>query len=230
MLASTLRNCALTGLKRYPFTRPYSMSAPAIPQWLHDLHSHEHIVDVITTLSKRERARDAARARSRRKSSSSKTARVGGAVMDALSGSLPSDAKIDHYSVSVGSLPENKAGNRYLMLEPYDRTRVVVGEGRSGELSQGHEGVNEGRYINANWVRELAGGKWWIATQAPLPNTVHAFLSVILQPISRPPHQLHPRQYSSETTRVRTVVQLTPNIEKGLRKGVLFYHRMRYTY
>jgi protein tyrosine phosphatase len=198
------------------------MTDSAVPQWLHDLHTHEHIENVISVLAKRERARDNARNRSRRYSASSRKGRgVGGKIMDAVKVNAPSNEELDFYSVSVGSLPENKHGNRYHMLEPYDRTRVVVGDGVKGELSQGNETDQGGRYINANWVRELMGGKWWIATQAPLPATVHAFLSVILQPISRPPHELHPSHtYASATTRVRTVVQLTPNFERGMQKGV----------
>jgi protein tyrosine phosphatase len=145
------------------------MSASAIPKWLHDLHTHDHLTEVILILAKRERARDAARARSRRRAASSMTGRIGGTLKDALAGAVASGDKIDHYGVIVGSLPENKKANRYLQLEPYDRTRVVVGEGAAGQLSQIQEGGSEGRYINANWVREFAGGKWWVATQAPLP-------------------------------------------------------------
>ena len=54
--------------------------------------------------------------------------------------------------------------NRYYQLEPYDRTRVVVGEGDGGHLESGQEleastgSSLGGRYINANWVRELHGG------------------------------------------------------------------------
>jgi hypothetical protein len=195
--------------------RPFSpsMSEDAIPQWLHDLHTHAHIVDVISVLAKRERARDAARARSRRRASGSTKARVGGALVDALAGSMPSDARIDHYSVAVGSAPEHKAANRYLQLEPYDRTRVVVGEGGAGELSEGGSG---GRYLNANWVRERAGGRWWVATQAPLPNTAHAFLSLLCQPIAHP----DPAPAQGAPSRIRTIVQLTPNVEKGMQKGM----------
>jgi protein tyrosine phosphatase len=60
-------------------------------------------------------------------------------------------------------------------------------------------------------VRELFGGNWWVATQAPLPNTMHAFLSMLFQPLShlpasfRPPSSSHP----AKRIRIRTVVQLT---------------------
>jgi protein-tyrosine phosphatase len=57
------------------------------------------------------------------------------------------------------------------------------------------------------------GGKWWIATQAPLPRTIHPFLSLFLSPISNP---LDPSlgQFS-----VRTIVQLTRDVEAGRKKA-----------
>ena len=121
-----------------------------------------------------------------------------------------------HYAVSCGNLPQNQLHNRYLDLEPYDRTRVVVGTGDEESADHGAE-----RYINANWVRELFSEKWWIATQAPLPQSTHVFLSLILQPITCPPRHVHPQ--SPRKTRVRTVVQLTQNIEQGRRKAHAYF-------
>jgi len=64
--------------------------------------------------------------------------------------------------------------------------------------------------LNANWCLEQFGHKWWIASQAPLPATAHAFLSLIRQhiivPVSTSP---------SRSTRIRTVVQLTRLVEGG---------------
>ena len=73
--------------------------------------------------------------------------------------------------------------------------------------------------MNANWVRELFGGKWWIATQAPLPNTTHTFLSLLLQPNSRPPPGLLPPNSSESGSRIRTVVQLTKATEGKITKA-----------
>ncbi|KAH9982292.1 protein-tyrosine phosphatase-like protein [Lactifluus volemus] len=74
----------------------------------------------------------------------------------------------DQYSISVGCSPENHLYNRYATVDA------------------------GGRYFNANWVRELAGGRWTIATQAPLPHTAHEFLSLIagIQPPSAHPRNL----------------------------------------
>lgn len=163
------------------------MSDP-IPQWLHDSHSHEHFERVIVVLAKRERARDSARGRSRQLSTPAdsphaqrRAGRMATAVSKAIPGkSGPDENLVKYFAISAGCQDDAQGCNRYLHLEPYDRTRVVVGDGDPGRLDSG-SGQEErtgvaigGRYINANWVRELAGGHWWIATQAPLPGTIHA--------------------------------------------------------
>jgi protein tyrosine phosphatase len=128
---------------------------------------------------------------------------------------------VTYYSTAIGCHPDNQGANRYSDIEPYDRTRVVVGDLKNAHCSIGAEGTN-GRYFNASWVRELYGGKLWIATQAPLPRTAHVFLSAIAQPISAPPSSLNsPRMHSP--SRVRTVVQLTPNMERGRQKAHIYF-------
>ncbi|KAG5222356.1 phosphatases II [Salix suchowensis] len=122
---------------------------------------------------------------------------------------------IDHYSVETGAHPDQIHKNRYNMVEPYDRSRVVVGC-MDGEAS-GAEGQSCGRYLNASWVKERYGRKWWIASQAPLPSTAHAFLSVILQPSTFPPTSLENK--TNNVGPIRTVVQLTKNIEGGRTKA-----------
>jgi len=106
----------------------------------------------------------------------------------------------DYYSTALGCSSENQFCNRYADIIPYDRTRVEAG----------------GRYFNANWIRELAGGRWSIATQAPLPNTAHEFLSLI---IGLHPHFGPPGEPALRFARVRTVVQLTRNVESGRQKA-----------
>lgn len=59
------------------------------------------------------------------------------------------------YSVRAASQPATQNQNRYCDIEPYDRNRVLV-----GSLSR-----DEGRYLNASWVREIEGQAWWIAAQ-----------------------------------------------------------------
>jgi protein-tyrosine phosphatase len=65
-------------------------------------------------------------------------------------------------------------------------------------------------------VRELAGGRWTISTQAPLPNTAHEFLSLVAgihAPLGLP------EEPALGFTRVRTVVQLARNVESGRQKA-----------
>ncbi|KAG8993465.1 hypothetical protein FRB90_000683 [Tulasnella sp. 427] len=102
------------------------------------------------------------------------------------------------YSVRAASTPVNQNRNRYADIEPYDRNRVQVGSNGANEV--------EGRYLNASWVREVEGRAWWIAAQAPLFETTHAFLSLFtsLQP---------------ESLRPTTIVQLTPIVENNIRKA-----------
>lgn len=195
-------------------------NAPAIPVWLKTSQSSSHITSVLRTLSQRERTRASARNASRHRSHPSRAHRFSHIIP-----SLTSKSEhVNYYSVSVGSHPDNQAGNRYGDIEPYDRTRVVV---TNAGLEKGDAATSSvGRYLNANWVRERAGGKWWIATQAPLPHTAHVFLSVVLQPITRPPEALRstgPPASSSRTSRVRTVVQLTQNFESGMRKAHVYF-------
>lgn len=132
---------------------------------------------------------------------------------------------VEHYSIAVGVNKKNHANNRYLNIIPYDRTRVTV----RWPLTDAEVDTTEGeRYLNANWVLECQGKKWWIATQAPLPQTAHAFLSLILQPNVCPlPALLSSHsdnvQATTTTSRVRTVVQLTQNIEDGRRKADFYF-------
>lgn len=121
-----------------------------------------------------------------------------------------------HYSIGIGMHHLHLPMNRYMDIIPYDRTRVVVNHG-----SNKHDtSLNvDGRYLNANWVLERFGHKWWIAAQAPLRHTAHAFMSLILQPSVTPPQS----SSSTRTSRVRTVVQLTRHVENGRRKADVYF-------
>jgi protein tyrosine phosphatase len=164
------------------------MSPPPVPSWLQKAYNEEHITYLWRILADRERSRIGIRLLS---------------ACHSRAQQHPSGAQAhiaDQYSISVGCSPENHLYNRYADVIPYDRTRVDAG----------------GRYFNANWVRELAGGRWTIATQAPLPQTAHEFLSLIagIQPPLGPPEEP-----SLKISRVRTAVQLTRNFESGRQKA-----------
>ncbi|KAI9570119.1 protein-tyrosine phosphatase-like protein [Boletus coccyginus] len=120
-----------------------------------------------------------------------------------------------HYSVAIGRDPVNRWGNRYSNIEPYDRTRVVVSVSGTACLACGE---GQGRYFNGSWVRELHGQRLWIATQAPLRDTAHAFLSVLSQPVGSSSDTSLP-----QGSRVRTVVQLTLNYENGRIKAYPYF-------
>lgn len=109
------------------------------------------------------------------------------------------------YRTSVAMLPINVRCNRYMDVVPYDKSRVVL---------------STGAYINASWVKELAGGKWTIATQAPLDRTAHSFLSMFLVPITPPGSTVSPPPTAN---RLRTIVQLTPNMEGRLTKAFPYF-------
>ncbi|KAI0778808.1 phosphatases II [Trametes elegans] len=188
---------------------------PGLPKWLENAHNAAHITIVLRALQKRERARIAARAASKHQSHPSKRHRI-----SHIASTIAAKAEhVNYYSIAAGSDPDNEPDNRYSDIVPYDRTRVVVCPGEPTHDCP--SSCSSGRYLNANWVRELAGGKWWIATQAPLPHTTHAFLSVILEGISPPPGS----QYSAirSLNRVRTIVQLTQNLEGGMRKAHVYF-------
>lgn len=204
-----------------------NVASKRVPTWLTESQTLPHLEIVLQTLSKREISRQLVRNSSRTKAPDSPPSRL--SRTRKFTARLPSltrtPSKVEHYSVSVGFRPENIPGNRYLDLEPYDRTRVVVGSSKGEEGDE--ELVQRDRYyLNASWVRELYGRKWWIAAQAPLPNTAHSFLSVILQPVSRPPLSLQASEHAplkTKTCRIRTVVQLTRHIEGGRRKAHVYF-------
>ena len=113
------------------------------------------------------------------------------------------------YCTSVAQIPTNTRFNRYTDVVPYDRTRVLL---------------SNGAYLNASWVRELAGGRWTVATQAPLDKTVHAFLSMFLLPVVPPQNQTASTPSDVQASnRLRTIVQLTPNVEGNLNKAFQYF-------
>lgn len=161
------------------------------PSWLQIALQKSHIENVVTVLEYREFQRQIIR---RSRDSSSKRRNPPFPIE-------PGDQV--YYSCSVGKEPPHRSKNRYYALEPYDRTRVLVPDGIR---------TDNHRYLNANWVRELSGGKWWIASQAPLPHTIHAFLTLGICPAV--PHSGSQSRIAAPR-RVHTLVQLTTQVDAG---------------
>ncbi|PPQ64281.1 hypothetical protein CVT26_002165 [Gymnopilus dilepis] len=202
----------------------------SMPHWLQAINTEGYIINALDLLSTREFKRYTARnasVRSRPAEEQRTPPRAGNFSKALLSliGTRKIDAfrrHVEHYSIATGAHESHKNMNRYMDIIPYDRTRVVVQHDGSYGGSEGEESVWDGRYLNASWVQERYGRKWWIAAQAPLQYTAHAFLSVILQPILRPPDMSASpanESPSSRSCRVRTVVQLTQDVEGGRRKA-----------
>ncbi|KAK7439348.1 hypothetical protein VKT23_017574 [Stygiomarasmius scandens] len=143
----------------------------------------------------------------------------------------PMNEPLTWYSTSVGSSPLHGTENRYCDVVPYDRTRVVLAPTSVSSppptptsTSRSHvtnEDIESGDYLNASWVHEFYGKKTWIATQAPLPDTVHTFLRVLLGEALPPPLSSTSQSGATATSHgsPRTIVQLTRNIESGMRKA-----------
>ena len=185
-----------------------------IPPWLVRASEDTYQRAVFAELSKREKERSSYRRTPPTNTSAS-------TLLKFLPGksTLSQPEKPDlpkYYSVAIGCDPANRWGNRYSNIEPYDRTCVVVGISGTGCRLGCGEG--QGRYFNGSWVKELHGQKLWIATQAPLRDTVHAYLSVLSQPVGSSSDPSFP-----QGSRVHTVVQLTRSVEKGRVKAYPYF-------
>ncbi|XP_052410012.1 tyrosine-protein phosphatase non-receptor type 12-like isoform X2 [Carassius gibelio] len=74
------------------------------------------------------------------------------------------------YPTNVGEQEENVKKNRYKDILPFDHSRVKV------TLKTSNQDTD---YINANFIKGIAGPEAYIATQGPLPNTVLDFWRMI---------------------------------------------------
>lgn len=188
------------------------------PPWLQSSLQQSKLPVILQTLESRELLRESART-TRIEPSSNPHTRL---YLDLRHSRIPSKI-LAHYSCAVGQRPLYKRHNRYLALEPYDRTRVLVPTPAHGqpnsEAGDTSSGTLQCRYLNANWVRELAGGKWWIAGQAPLPIATHAFLTLCMYPVALPSTASTTSSHASPMRRVQTIVQLTPMVEGGRRRA-----------
>ncbi|KAJ3897864.1 protein-tyrosine phosphatase-like protein [Lentinula edodes] len=233
-----------------------------LPRWLQTAYTTSHIQSALTTLDEREDARvhfraesiESVRSKNANQHLSVDAVQPGGAgkikakskaASEAISSHLhssdsafDSSESINFYSIASGTLPVNRQRNRYMDVLPYDRTRVKIKVPHFGNPGSVHDHLSgddksEGLYLNANWVQEKYGRKWWIASQAPLRNTAYTFLSLLLEDMFPPSLSpsvastssnpsvlaLKSRINESHHSRPRTVVQLTQNVESGRRKA-----------
>ncbi|XP_054850076.1 receptor-type tyrosine-protein phosphatase H [Eublepharis macularius] len=89
---------------------------------------------------------------------------------------------------TVAEYPENREKNRYSNVLPYDSSRVLLGPSISDPNSD---------YINASYIPGYHREKEYIATQGPLPGTLHDVWRMIWE------------------QRITTLVMLTNCIENG---------------
>ncbi|KAJ4470786.1 protein-tyrosine phosphatase-like protein [Lentinula aciculospora] len=197
-----------------------------LPRWLLNAYTAPHIQSALTILDEREDARAG-------KGMTSKAVAAVEANSSHLLNSTSnfySSESTNFYSIVSGTSPENRLRNRYMDVLPYDRTRVKVQlpyfQNSGGvHAPQAVDEHSEGLYVNANWVQEKYGRKWWIASQAPLRNTAYTFLSLLLEDVHPTTSTTaDPSSMASTTQHIhwscpRTVVQLTQNVESGRRKA-----------
>ncbi|KAF4612111.1 hypothetical protein D9613_004118 [Agrocybe pediades] len=178
----------------------------------------DHISYVLRTLGSRERRRSVARhvclMQELEKSQVEKDGRLQEIIADSMGRKGITQEQVTHYSIANGLHDDTKGMNRYTDIIPYDRTRVQVGKPGAGEGR-----THPPRYLNANWVLERYGHKWWIAAQAPLNSTAHAFMSLMLTPVLPPRTSSSTQSSKKPPIRIRTVVQLTQNVERGMKKA-----------
>ncbi|XP_062589187.1 tyrosine-protein phosphatase 99A-like isoform X2 [Saccostrea cucullata] len=72
----------------------------------------------------------------------------------------------------VGAHPENKQKNRYVNIQAYDHSRVVLQKSIQGRQRQSD-------FINANYIDGYKKPRAYIATQGPMPNTFADFWRMV---------------------------------------------------
>jgi len=83
---------------------------------------------------------------------------------------LNEHSQVANQAIKNASAPYNKVKNRYLTNLPFDETRVAL---------RPLHGVPGSDYINASFIDGYMKEKAFIATQAPLPNTVDDFWRMV---------------------------------------------------
>ena len=98
------------------------------------------------------------------------------------------------YDCEHAFLEQNYNKNKYKMIYPYDKSRVVI----TDISSCGND------YINASYIPGFYTTEHFIAAQAPKPNTLSSFWHMVWE------------------QGVRTIVSLTNRVEQGRTKYILY--------
>ncbi|GAA5821274.1 hypothetical protein JCM11251_004547 [Rhodosporidiobolus azoricus] len=190
----------------------------AIPPFL-AITSRPALANILSTLGEREQQRRALAEQGRMRAAMERSTEGSGIGRNAPA--PPSEGEEeesnDWFAVAAGTTRENMSKNRYGDIIAYDRTRCLP------PLRTTAAG-NEPSYVNASLVQEPQLGlpieqlkrRWWVAAQAPIPSTVHDFLSLLLTPPSSLAYQT--LSTVSPTTSpslplINLIVQLTPLVE-----------------
>jgi protein tyrosine phosphatase len=107
------------------------------------------------------------------------------------------DPESDKYTMEIAR--QNRSLNRYTDVSPYDSSRVTISS-------------DDDDYVNASYIR--TPHRTYIATQAPLPNTVSAFWKMMWENI----------QGTKEDT-VSTIIMLTQCVEGAVEKCTRYWPR-----
>ncbi|GAA6004780.1 tyrosine-protein phosphatase [Rhodotorula paludigena] len=141
-------------------------------------------------------------------------------AVGAQEGAQDDDGGESWYRVEVGASRNQLHKNRYGDIIAYDRTRCLPPLRTTA--------ANEQDYVNASLVREPDLGfgddvlprRWWVAAQAPIPDTVHDFLSLLLTPPTSLAYQSSASSAAPAAAGqpralplVNLIVQLTPLVE-----------------
>ncbi|GAA5892856.1 hypothetical protein JCM5296_006024 [Sporobolomyces johnsonii] len=176
------------------------------------LPSREAFFNVVASLTDRELQR--------RRLSGPRSKAIGAALGNALNeAKRPREAASANkpeswFKVEAGTARGNMSKNRYGDIVCYDRTRVLPPFPATAAS-------DEPPYVNASLVREPDLGfpesevprRWWIAAQAPIPTTVHDFLSLLLASPTSHAFQSSTSPSPPALPLVSLIVQLTPLVE-----------------
>jgi hypothetical protein len=151
-----MRRFHLKGMSDPRPTKPFEgLSTSELPQWLKSIMTDErHRASVLEELEDREAIRTQHRYRFR------PSYTLQGYGPSVPSGSAAEQHQNDtlekFYSISLATDPRHRPLNRYSDIAAYDRGCVMVAR---------NDAVGSQQYLNGNWVREVGGKAWWLATQ-----------------------------------------------------------------